>query len=73
MTPEKFGKRLFNLFVDRGWTQSELARRSGVPRESVSDYVRGHRLPDANDTKLLADAFGLTPDQLLYGDDEATP
>jgi transcriptional regulator with XRE-family HTH domain len=47
-----FARRLQAALVDRGWTQSELARRvapllknSRLGRDNISKYVRGRVLP----------------------------
>ena len=37
----KLGKRVRALRLDRGWTQEELARRSGLNRSYMSDVERG--------------------------------
>jgi transcriptional regulator with XRE-family HTH domain len=49
----------------KGWTQSELARRADVGKDMISTYVRGRHLPDANNAKKLADAFGITVEELF--------
>lgn len=65
LTREQFGERLFNLAVDRGWSQAELARQSGLTRNSISNYMRGNYLPDAASLKALATAFKMKPEDLL--------
>jgi transcriptional regulator with XRE-family HTH domain len=42
-----------------GLSQSELARRAGMPRSVVSVYVNGHREPGAVTLARLASAGGL--------------
>lgn len=57
---QEFGRRLQAIMVELGWNQSELARRAGehlpeprkgqkqrhgFPRDLISHYVRGVRLP----------------------------
>ena len=37
----KLGKRVRTLRKDRGWTQEELAHRSGLNRSYMSDVERG--------------------------------
>lgn len=51
--------------LDRGWNQSELARRSGLGRDSVSTYIRGQVLPEPKNLKALADALGIQAHDLL--------
>jgi transcriptional regulator with XRE-family HTH domain len=65
LTKQQFGKRLYNLMLGKGWTQSELARQSGLPRDSISVYVRGRSLPTPASLSALAAALGVTSDELL--------
>jgi transcriptional regulator with XRE-family HTH domain len=44
----------------RGWSQGELAQRSGVARASISKIERGEMSPSAGLLVRLAAAFGLT-------------
>lgn len=65
LTRQQFSKRLYDLMVSRHWTQSELARQAGLPRDSISTYIRGKSFPSPLSLQKLADAFGLEPDELL--------
>ncbi len=65
LTKQEFGKRLYNLMLRKGWHQSELARQSGLPRDSISVYIRGKSLPTPLSLKQLADALDITPEELL--------
>lgn len=65
LTKQEFGRRLYNLMLKKGWHQSELARRADLPRDSISVYVRGRSLPTPQSLKALADALGVSPDELL--------
>ncbi len=44
----------------RGFTQAELARRSGIPRTAINAYERGHRTPTAATLARLAEACDCT-------------
>src|SRR5690242_21640521 len=61
----EFARRLYNLMLSKGWRQSELARRAGLPRDSVSTYIRGKVLPTAESVYKLAKAFGIPAEELL--------
>ena len=61
LSKQEFGKRLYKLMLERGWHQSELARQSGLPRDSISVYVRGKSLPTPTSLQALARAFGVQP------------
>lgn len=71
LTKQEFGKRLYKLMVAKGWHQSELARRSGIARDSVSTYVRGVSLPEPDNLQKLADALEVDPIELLPNHIEA--
>ena len=65
-----FGERLKRLREVAGWSQNELAKRSGVPRPTISDLEAGKQrgLTVANARKL-ARALGVSLD-LLIGPEE---
>lgn len=65
LTKQEFGRRLYSLMLNRGWHQSELARQSGLPRDSISVYVRGRSLPTPTSLQALARAFGISAQELL--------
>lgn len=65
LTKQQFAKKLYNLIVERGWNQSEFGRRTGLPRDSISTYVRGHSLPTPVNLKKMADVLGMAPEELL--------
>jgi transcriptional regulator with XRE-family HTH domain len=71
LTKQEFGKRLYKLMISKGWHQSELARRAGVARDSVSTYVRGVSLPDPGNLEKLASALGVDAVDLLPNHVEA--
>lgn len=62
---QEFGKRLYKLMLSRGWSQSDLARNSGLGRDAISVYVRGRSFPDPRNLAKLADAFGVPEMELL--------
>ncbi|WP_277018961.1 MULTISPECIES: helix-turn-helix transcriptional regulator [Paracoccus] len=65
LTKQEFGRRVYRLMTERGWHQSELARQAQLTRDAVSTYVNGRSLPDPRNAQKLADAFGMTVEQLL--------
>lgn len=65
LTKQQFGKRLYDLILAHGWNQSDLARAAGLPRDSISVYVRGRSLPTPKSLQKLAGALGVEPQDLL--------
>ena len=65
ITKQQFGRRLYQLMLSRGWNQSELARQAGLPRDSVSTYIRGVAFPAPKSLGALSTALGVSPDELL--------
>jgi transcriptional regulator with XRE-family HTH domain len=62
---EKFRERLREWRLKRGLTQEELAKKADVPIISVSHFETGHRFPNAESLRRLADALGVSTDYLL--------
>ena len=71
LTKQEFSQRLHRLMKAKGWYQSELARRAGVARDSVSTYMRGVSLPDPTNLEKLAKALGVETVELLPNHVEA--
>lgn len=74
---EAFGKRLHNLLIDRGMSQSDLARlvfgetrpdnrgyEVVVGKDRISSYIRGKTTPTPGTLKKIADALKMTPEEL---------
>jgi transcriptional regulator with XRE-family HTH domain len=60
-----FAQRLLSVMRERGWTQSELARRARIGRDNVSGYIRGKNLPGPAILNRLAAALAVGPEQLI--------
>jgi transcriptional regulator with XRE-family HTH domain len=67
-----FARRLQNALNDKGWTQSELARRvaplmkeSRVGRDNISKYLRAKVLPLPAMLEAMAKALGVESRDLL--------
>lgn len=65
LTRQEFARRLSSVIMERGWSQSDLARAAGLGRDAISTYVRGRSLPGPLNLRKLADALGMSPHQLL--------
>jgi transcriptional regulator with XRE-family HTH domain len=64
------GDRLRVLILQKGWNQSELARRSRITPTSVSNYVRGMHVPHPRQLAKLAETLGTTPEDILTANGE---
>jgi putative transcriptional regulator len=59
---ESVGHRLQRLRAERGWSQTEVAERSGVPQPTISKIERGRKPRPATGMRI-AKAFGMTLDE----------
>lgn len=64
---QSFADTLRVLMAEKGWNQSELARRAGTGRDNISRYLNGKQVPTPIHLKRLADAFGVSPSALYPG------
>ena len=62
---EEFAKRVYRFMTNKGWTQSELARKSDLPRDSISSYVRGASMPTPKSLAKLAAGLGVDETELV--------
>jgi transcriptional regulator with XRE-family HTH domain len=82
MSEQQFGDRLRELRLARGWTQKQLASRSGLSHTQVSHLETGFSNPSAQSALRLAEALDTPVGRLLgekaplgeggldYGEDE---
>ena len=73
---QKFARKLYEAMTERGMTQSDLARAAwgtqvdargytvAKNRDRVSMYLSGKSWPDPTNLKALADALGMTVEEL---------
>lgn len=64
--------RIKVLREERGWTQTELARRLGVTRNGVNSWEQGLCMPSPSCLVELARVFSVSTDYLLGVDANAT-
>jgi transcriptional regulator with XRE-family HTH domain len=65
ISKQEFGRRLHSILINMGWNQSDLARASGIGKDSISGYIRGRSFPGPNKLKQIADALGVPKEKLL--------
>ena len=49
----------------RGWTEYQLAEKSGLPQSTISSWFRKGMIPTVPSLEKISDAFGITLSQLL--------
>lgn len=64
-TKTTFSKRLESARSSRGWSQSDLAERSGLQPSAVSHYENGRREPSLANLLQISDALSVSLDWLL--------
>ena len=58
------GKIMSDLRDQKGWSQSELATKSGISRVMIGKYERGEAIPSIEVAKKIAQAFEVSLDYL---------
>lgn len=59
------GENVRELRTKKGWTQQELADKVVVTRPTITQIERGTMTPNILLGKAIADAFGVSVDDLL--------
>ena len=55
---------------ERGWTEYQLAERSGLPQSTISSWYRKSMVPTVPSLEKICAAFGITLSQLFAESDE---
>lgn len=56
---------------DRGWSEYQLAERSGLPQSTISSWYRKNMIPTVPSLEKICSAFGITLSQLFAEGDTA--
>ena len=54
---------------DRGWTEYQLAERSGLPQSTISSWYRKNLVPSIPSLEKICQAFGITLAQFFSTDE----
>lgn len=54
---------------ERGWTEYQLAERSGLPQSTISSWYRKKMVPTVPSLEKICAAFGITLSQLFADGD----
>lgn len=67
LPPLNLKRQLARFIRERSLTGAELARRSGVPKQSISDWLAGVRPRNIAQVKRIADTLGVGLTELCFG------
>lgn len=65
MTQLTIGQAIQKVRLDRGLKLSTVARKSGIPSNSIANYEHGRTLPTLMNLMSLADFYGVSIDELI--------
>ena len=57
--------KIERLRKERGWSEYELAKRSGIPQTTLSSQHRRNHMPTIMTLEALCKAFGITMSQFF--------
>lgn len=67
----KFGEKLRKYRLEKGLTQSELAKQAGINVNTISNYESGKTYPQNREVySILAQILGVNPDHLHNENDD---
>lgn len=66
--------RITKFRLDRGWTDYELAKRSGLPQSTISSWYTKNMLPSITSLESICKGFGISLSQFFLEEEsgEAT-
>lgn len=62
----EFAKKLFRIMTQQGYTQDELAYRTGISVGTMTNYVNGYTTPTIYKLIKIADELDCTVNDLVY-------
>lgn len=62
------GEKIQEILDWSGKNQTDLAEDTGIPRSSISDYVRGAREPSLDAVRKIAEALEVSPWAIINGE-----
>ena len=62
--------RIFELLRARNMSQKEFAQKTGIAESSISDWKKKRTNPGSDKILIICEVLGVTPYELLSGDDE---
>ncbi len=65
MNNNNIGKNIKNYRLLKGWTQDQLANKSGLSKNAIYNYENGKRSPNIKIIYQIADALEIEHDKIL--------
>jgi len=65
LSMEKFIERLKELRIEKGISQAQLAKDTGLSQSAIAYWETGQRIPNAQAVIILAKYFNVSTDYLL--------
>lgn len=57
--------------LERGWTEYQLAEKSGLPQSTISSWYRKNLMPTVSSLEKICNAFGITLSQFFSAGERA--
>ena len=73
MTKEEFGRLLQRLLDERGLSQADLSKLTGIRASSISDWINGVYYPKQDKRLLVARVLNIPPDRFCELDEDEPP
>lgn len=65
--------RLIEIMHEFGVNQEEIARRTGITKSAISNYIIGKREPRQDKISMISEAFGVDPAWVMGYDVPMSP
>lgn len=60
-------ERVFEILQQKGMSQKELSKKTGIPQSTISDWKGKHVNPAADKIMIICQVLGVTPYDILSG------
>lgn len=62
-------EKITKMRLERGWSEYELAERSGLTQSTISSWYRKNLIPSIPSLEHICDAYGITLSQFFIEDE----
>ena len=63
-------ERIFKIMNERGMSQIEFSRKTGISQSTISDWKRKKTNPAADKIMIICDVLNVTPYEIMQGTDK---